>query len=172
MAAKKGFSGRTEIQEKIREDGNEMNEGLEELDTKATDIEIVRETLDSLDMEGFTAEGADDAVETIDNAEDKTIDLFEQNDQSLQEVMDKSREYTDQLKDSRDTDQDDLAKVVDTAGRIETAETAEELSHTKGSMMEDIDFLEEQQTEGIEYQQETDQARKEYQNRVNSGRRG
>ncbi len=171
MAAKKGFSSRSEIQEKIQEDGEQMNEGLDELDTKATDIEIVRETLDSLDMEGFSAEGAEDAVESIDNAEDKTIDLFEKDDQDLEEVMDKSREYTDQLNDNQNTGRDDLARVSDATGRIETAETADELSHTKGSMMEDLDFLEQQEKEGIEYQQETEQTRKEYHNRVNSTRR-
>lgn len=171
MAKKGSFSTRGEIQDNIQKQHDDMNEITGDLDIKATDTEIVRETLDSLDMDGFTAEGSDEVVDTIETAEDKTVELFEEEDEKLGEVVEQAKDYTDELEESQESDQKDLEKVCGASEKIETDETRDELAHTKSSIMEDLEFLDEQEKDGVDNQQETEQARKELQQRINSGRK-
>ena len=170
MAKRKNLSTRGEIQDTVTENRDEMNEITDDLDIKATDTEIVRETLDDLNMDGFTTEGAEEVEETIEKAEDVTVELFEEQDDNLEQTIDKAKDYSDELNDNKESGEKDLSKVVEASGKIETNETVDELAHTKTSAMEDIEFLEERESEAVDDQQNTEQARKELQHRINFGR--
>lgn len=171
MAKRKNLSTRGEIQDTISDNRDDMNDNLDDMEIKAIDTEIVRETMDDLDMDGFTVEGAEDVEETIEKAEDVTVELFDEQDENLENVVDRATDYSDELNDKQQSGQKDLGKVVDSSAKIETNETVDELAHTKASVMEDLDFLEQQETEAVDDQQQTEQARKELQQRINSGRR-
>ena len=171
MTKRKNSSTRVEIRDTVTDNRDQMNELTDDMEVKAIDTDIVRETLDDLDMDGFTAEGAEEVEETIEKAEDVTVELFDEQDENLEQTIDKSKDYSDELKDNKETGEKDLSKVVESSGKIETIETGDELAHTKASAMEDIEFLEDQETEAVDDQKNTEQARKVLQDKVHSGRR-
>ena len=170
MAKRGDLPTRSEIEDNVEKHNEDMSESVDELDIYATDTETVRETMDELDLD-MTAEGADQVQESIEHAEDVTIDAFEREDDNLDQVMDEAQEYADELNERQDSARDDLEKISDASGRIETSETVDELAHAKDSVTEDLDFLDENEKKGDEAHNETEQARKDLQQRINSGRR-
>ncbi|HBG25749.1 MAG: hypothetical protein A2Y10_20270 [Planctomycetes bacterium GWF2_41_51] len=170
MARRKNLSTRGEIQDNIAKQHDEMDESLDDLGIKAEDTETVRETLDSLDMEGFTAEGSVEVEDSIEKAEDVTVELFDREDGNLEQIIEKAEDYTEKLGENQESVQKDLSKVSDASAEIETKETVNELAHTKASAIEDMEFLEQRENEAKEDQDQTEQARKELQQRINSGR--
>ena len=171
MVKRKNLSTRGEIQDTVSDHRDDMDEVTDDMNIKAIDTEIVRETLDDLDMDGFTAEGAEDVEDTIEKAEDVTVELFDEQDENLENIVDRAKDYSDELNDKQESGQKDLGKVVDASAKIETNETVDELTHTKASAMEDIEFLEQQESEAVDDQQDTEQDRKDLQQRISSGRR-
>ena len=90
---------RGEVKEKVEKNEEEMTEKVEDLDTTATDTETVRETLENLDFEG-TAEGVDSVAEAVMEAEDVTVDIFDEEDEELNEYIDSEvKEHEQELQE-------------------------------------------------------------------------
>jgi hypothetical protein len=170
MAKRGDLPTRSEIEDNVEKHKESMSEQVDELDIYATDTETVRDTRDSLDVD-LTADGADQMLDSMDSAEDVTIDAFEREDDQLDQIMDEAQEYSDELNERQDSARDDLEKISDGSSRIETSETVNELAHAKAAVMEDMDFLDDNEKKAEDAQNETEQARKALQQRIDSGRR-
>lgn len=169
MAKRGDLPTRNEIEGNVEKHKENMSEQVDELDICATDTETVRDTRDSLDVD-ITAEGAEQVLESIDNAEDVTVEEFEREDDNLEQIIDEVKEYTDELGEREDSAREDLEVVSDASSRIETQQTVDELAHTKAALMEDMDFLEDNEREAEDAHNETEQARRDLQQRINAGR--
>ena len=161
---------RNEITEKIDHDRDEMAEKTERLDTVASDNEIVTETLDGLDLDG-TAEAAERIEAAIEQAQDVTHEVFEQEDDDLTEMLTETREYEGELHERSDASESDLGKVSDTADQVATEETKRELEQAKAEIDDDLLFLQERREAAREAREENERLQQESRSRLQSGRR-
>ena len=161
---------RTEVTERVEKNNNEMEEKVEELDTIATDTETVRETLEALDFEG-TADAANEVENAIEQAEDVTIEKFDEEDEVLEEVQDETEDHENELQERSDSSQMDLGRISDASGRIETDDTVNELINAKEGVLRDIDFIDEHQQIANDARDESKSLQQEHRNRVHGGRR-
>jgi hypothetical protein len=161
---------RHEVTERVEKNNDEMEEKVEDLDTIATDTETVRETLDALDFEG-TADAANEVEEAIDQAEQVSIEKFDEEDEVLENVQDETEAHENELQERSDSSQMDLGKISDASGRIETSETVTELIDAKEGVLRDIDFIDEHHRIAEDMRNETESLQQEHRNRVHGGGR-
>jgi hypothetical protein len=161
---------RSEVTETVEKHKDDMSEKVEELDTIATDTETVRDTLESLDF-GGTSDGAEEVESAIDQAEDVTVEIFDREDENLEEIQGDTEEYEGELQERTDSSESDLDKVSDAAGKIETQETVGELENAKAAVSSDIEFLREQDETAKQAREENEQLQQNHRSRVQGGRR-
>ena len=169
MAKRRDVPTRNEVTERVETSTKEMEEKEVGLDRIATDVEIVRETLEKLDL-GGTQEGAEQLESSIEGAEDVTEEVFDREDEDLERMQEENKEFEGELDERRDTSDTDLGKVSDASSKIESKETINELVKAKEAVMRDIDFLKEQIDRATDARQRSDEIQKKHQSRVHSGR--
>ncbi len=167
MKKQRAVSSRSDITENVEQKNTEMDEKEVDLDKIATDVETVRQTLESLDLEG-TSECAEELESAFDNTESVTIEEFEKEDENLEQIQDDSREYEGKVDDHRDSSESDLGKISDASVRIETKETTNELIKAKESALRDIEFLAEQIDRAREAREKSDESQKDLYNRIHA----
>lgn len=161
---------RSEVTEKVDKGKDDMTDKTEQMDTIATDKETVTETLEGLDF-GGTAEGSEAVESAIEQAEDVTVEKFDEEDEALQEILDEASEHETDLQERSDATESDLDKVSDTSGQISTEETKRELEQAQSEIQDDLEFLTEQGDAAREAREENEQLQQEYRNRMQgSGR--
>ena len=161
---------RGEVTDSVQKHGDEMTEKGGEMDITTSDVEVTRETMESLDL-GGTVEGADEVESSIQEAEDVTVDIFEEQDAELEDIQSDTEEDEQELRERSDTSESDLGKVSDASGRIETHETVSELVKTKEGLLRDIEFLDENADRDREAREESERIQQELENRVRGGGR-
>ena len=162
---------RGEVTEKVKENTEKMEEGVEKLDTVASDTETTRETLESLDFSG-TAEGTDFIEEAIEKAEDLTVDIFDGQDEELDEFIDSEvKEHEQELQERTDSSESDFEKVSDAVDQIATDQTKDELERANTEIRDDIEFIDEQQQASQESREENETLQQQHRNRVHGGGR-
>lgn len=159
-----------DVEETVQEHDEKMDEKVDELEVYTEDTETVRETQESLELE-TTLEGAESVENDIDAAEDVTVEIFDREDDVLEELQDDTQEYADELQERHDTGESDLEKISDASGRTETPETVNKYADAKTSALEEMDFLKDNNEKAEEARQESEQAQQELENRINAGRR-
>ena len=162
---------RHEVTERVETGKKDMEEKELDLDTLATDVETVRETLENLDF-GGTQEGAEQLESSIKDAEEVTEGVFDKEDEDLERIQEENKEFEGELDERRDTSDSDLGKISDASSKIKTAETISEFVKVKESVMRDIDFLKEQGDLVSDARQKSDEIQKKHEARVRSGKRG
>jgi|GEM_PF-1679005 ABC-type transporter Mla subunit MlaD len=161
---------RSEITEKIDKGKDEMSEKTEHLDTVAADTETVMETLDSLDLAG-TADAIEQIEGAIEEARDVTHEVFEREDDDLNEMLTDVQEHEDELQERSDASESDLQEISEATDKIATDETTRGLEHAQAKIQDDIEFLQEQRDSARESREESERLRQEYQQRMQGGRR-
>ena len=169
MAKKSDLPTHTEIEETVTEQDEKMDEKVQELEVLTEDTETVAETLDSL--EGSTVEGSEQVESDIEAAEEVTVEAFENEDGNLEEFQNETEDYENQLDQHHDTAASDLGRISDASGKIETQETVDKLADAKTSVLEEMEFLENNNETAQEARSETEQAQNELQSRIHSARR-
>ena len=159
----------SEIEDTVNEQGEKTDEKLQELEVLADDTETVAETLDSL--EGATADGFEDVTSSIEAAEDVTIEMFEDEDGNLDDIQAETQDYENELDERHDTAESELGEISDASGRIETQETVDKLADAKASVLEEMDFLKDNNDTTKDAREESDQAQAVLENRINSLRK-
>ena len=107
----------------------------------------------------------------MDAAEDVTVEIFEREDGSLEDIQGESEAYEDELRERSDTSQSDVSRISEAGGRIETQEPASELAEAKAHVQEDIDFLDDEMEQENRAREETDRERQRHEGRVHGGGR-
>jgi hypothetical protein len=165
MRKKTDTPTRNEITERVEKNKDEMEERVEQLDTIATDTETVRETLEALDFEG-TADASDEIEGAIEQAEEVTIEAFENTDDNLEESQNETEDHEEELQERSDSTQMDLGKISDASGRIETKDTVNELVNAKEGALKDIEFIDEHQQRAKDARAESERQQQEIRSRV------
>ena len=167
MKKRSDVPSRPDITENVEQKNTEMEEKEIDLDKIATDVETVRQTLESLDLEG-TSDCAEELESAFDDTEAVTIEEFEKEDESLEEIQDDSKEYEREVDDRRGSSESDLGKISDASARIETKKSTNELIKAKESALQDIEFLAEQIDRAREAREKSDEAQEELYNRIHT----
>ena len=167
MKKRRDVPTRTDITENVEQKNTDMEEKEVDLDKIATDVETVRQTLESLDLEG-TSDCAEELETAFDDTETVTIEEFEKEDESLEQIQDDSKEYEVEVDDHRGSSESDLGKISDASARIETKETTNELIKAKEAALQDIEFLAEQIDRAREAREKSDEAQKDLYNLIHS----
>ncbi len=169
MARRSRLSSRSEISGKVEKHREDMNEKGEEIEKDVSDIETVRETLDSL--EGGTEDGAEAVGQSIEAAEGIGVGEFDQDSDELQQVHDETQEHEGKIHEGSDTVSSDLGKISDASGRIHGDAVNNELINAKEEAIRDKEFLDDEEKETQGDQKESQRLHDEHQARANSGRR-
>lgn len=162
---------RHELSERIDKSRADMEDKEKSLDVIASDVETVRHTLESLDLNG-TDEGAEDIEGAIENTEDATVDVFESEDQELESLQKENQEVENDMDDRKQSSESDLGKISDSSAEIKTQETINELVAAKEAVLRDMDFLQEQFDRAKEAREESDSIQEQHRLRIESGRKG
>lgn len=168
MRRKTDTPTRGEVTERVEKNKEDMTEKVEELDTIATDTETVRETLENLDFDG-TVEGVDAVEAAVEQAEDVTVEIFDGEDQSLEEIQSEAEEHEGELEGRSDSSESDYEKVSEATDQVATADTMEELGRAKAEIRDDIDFLNEQNETAKEAHEESERLQQAHRDRVHGG---
>ena len=170
MRNKSDTPTRGEVSERVEKSKEQMDEKVNDLDLIATDAETVRGTVESLDLNG-TSEGSDAVESAIEEAENVTVEKFDEEDEALQEVQSDMEDFEGELQERTDSSESDSEQVSEAIGQITTEETKGELEQAKSEIDDDIEFLKEQNETAREAREENTQLQQEHRSRVQGGKR-
>jgi len=170
MAKRKNVSKRKEFVEIIENDRKDMETKEGNLDKIASDVETVRDTLETLDFEG-TSEASEEVERSIKSAEDVTTEVFDKEDKELERIHAENQEFEEEVKDRRRSSESDIEKISYTSVRIKTHETVNELLKAKEAVLHDIDFLSDQIDRANEGRNKSYAIQEKFQARVHSIKR-
>ncbi len=156
---------RGEITDRTDKSHEDMRDTKEKIDKTVCDFETIRGTIEGL-QHGGTAEGADEVDAIIEGAEGQTVEVFEEQDRSLEELQQDSSDLQRDLQERSEADESDLGKLSDAGGRMTTDVAVNEFEKAKESAVRDIDFLEEQLKRNREEQEKSEREQQDYQQRV------
>jgi len=162
---------RGEVSDTVGKHGEDMEKKTEELDVIASDTEVVRDTLASLEPGSGTMEGVDEVVNSINDAEDVTVEIFEEEDEHLEQEQAESEEYQTDLEGREEASESDRNKINDAGSRVETKATVDELANAEAAVSEDIDFFNEEIDKADEAREESEKLQQQHRGRVHGGRR-
>ena len=140
MRKRRDLPSKRQVKERIDVSKKDMQEKETDLDKIASDVERVRETITKLDF-GGTADGAQQLESSIEKAEDVTASVFDRENDELEQIQHKGKEYETEIDKRETTSKSDLEKISSTSTKIETKETINELVNTKEAVLREIDFL-------------------------------
>ena len=162
---------RGEVSDTVNTHGEELEKKTEELDVIATDTETVRDTLETLEPGSGTMEGVDEVVDSINEAEDVTVEIFQEEDENLEQRQAESQDYQTDLETRQEASESDRNKIVDAASQIETTQTVTELEKAEAATSEDIEFLENEIDKADEARRESENLQFRHRDRVHGSRR-
>ena len=134
------------------------------MDDEASDIETIRNTLEQL--EGGTSEGFEQIEGAIEDAESITTEVFESDDQELDEIQGESQEFGNEINESKEVSESDLATISDASAEFKTDNPDKEFLHAKEEAIRDIDLLKEQEERERLAREESDAIQEQLKARV------
>ena len=171
MRKRRDLPSKRQVKERVDVSKKDMQEKETDLDKIASDVERVRETITNLDF-GGTAEGTQQLESSIEKAKDVTASVFDKENDELEQIQHKGKEYETEIDKRETTSKSDLEKISSTSTKIETKETINELVNAKESILRDIDFLSGQIERAKDAREKSDAAQRQLEERVNRGRKG
>jgi hypothetical protein len=171
MRKRRDLPSKRQVKERIDVSKKDMQEKETDLDKIASDVERVRETITKLDF-GGTADGAQQLESSIEKAEDVTASVFDKENDELEQIQHKGKEYETEIDKRETTSKSDLEKISSTSTKIETKETINELVNAKEAVLREIDFLSSQIERAKDAREKSDAAQRQLEERVNRGRKG
>ena len=170
MAKRSDVPTRSDVTETVERHHNDMQESADEIEKVVEDIETVGETLESLDLAG-TAEGSEEVEQSIDTAKEVTVEVYEHEDEQLEQLQSETDEHAQELDERSDTTEADLGRISDASGRLNTQDTSNELIQAKEAAIHDLEFLRDQAQRAQDARAESDHRQEEQRSRVNAGRK-
>ena len=162
---------RGEVTETVDKHGEKLEEKTDDLDVIATDTETVRDTLAALDPGSGTMEGVDQVVQFIETSEEVTVEIFQEEDENLEQRQAESQDYQTDPEDREEASESDRDKIVDAVSKIETKQTVEKLENAEAAVSEDIEFLNEEIDKADEAREESENLQSRHRDRVHGERR-
>jgi len=140
------------------------------LDTVATDKETVDGTLASLRDIG-TAEGAEEVDGHIEAAAEVTVEVFEQEDEKLEQTQRESEDHAGELQERSDATESDRQELADARERVDTRETAREIAEAEEAACRDQEFLDPGKDEEDQGRRESEAEQERHRSRIRASRR-
>ena len=110
--------------------------------------------------------------EAIEEAEDVTVDIFDGQDEELDEFIDSEvKEHEQELQERTDSSESDFEKVSDAVDQIATDQTKDELERANTEIRDDIEFIDTEQQASQESREENETLQQQHRNRVHGGGR-
>ena len=162
---------RGQVGDTVEKHGEDLEKKTEELDVIATDTETVRDTLDALEPGSGTMEGVDDVVRSITDAEDVTVEIFQEEDENLEQRQAESQDYQVELEVREEASESDRDRIADAGSRIDTQATVDEIAKAEAAASEDIDFLNEEINKSNEAREQSEALQSQHRDRVHGERR-
>lgn len=169
MPRRSDTPSRSEVTEKVDRHRDELREKSDEMEDTVSDIETVRETLESLDL-GGSAEAADSIEQSVEGAEDVSVGEFEEEATELDRTQGETEEHESELGERSDVTSRDLGKLSDASGRLHSDAADRELIAAKESALMDIEFLSDHARRAQDAREESQRLEDELQGRVGRGR--
>jgi hypothetical protein len=94
------------------------------------------------------------------------VDVFDGQDNDLEELQDENQEYEGELQERTDVAESDLEKVSGASARIETDVAVSELARAEEAAQGDIEFLQEHADDTQAAREESERLQQEYEARV------
>ena len=170
MATRSDLPTHNEVEETVENNDQQMIEKFEEMEILTEDTETVRDVHEALDF-ATTAEGTEEVETLVEAAEDETIEIFDQEDDNLEDIQEEAQDYADEIDERHDSGESDLEKLSEASSELRTAETINGVADAKTSVLEEMDFLKDNNQKAEDAKAESEQAQQELENRINSGRR-
>jgi hypothetical protein len=170
MARRRDLPTHRELTENVDRSEEDLREQGEEIERTVRDGEVIRETMDSLDLSG-TEDGADSIEQYVDSAEDVTVEEFESESHDLEGIQDENEEGEEDLHERSDTTSSDLGKLSSGSMRLHRDGANREFLEAKEVALRDIEFLDDQGTRAREAREESERLQQEHLNRLNAARR-
>jgi len=167
MAKRKNVRSRGEISEQTDTSQRDMREQEETIEVTASDVETIRQTREGLEPSG-TAEGADAVESAVEGAEDATIDVFEEQDEALEQIQQDASEHEEDLGEHAEGTERNLGRLSDASARIETSVAVDEFVRAKDAELDDVDFLRGEEEKVKEGREGSERKQVDYQKRVRS----
>ena len=140
MARTTGLSRRGEIVEQVDATSDELRKKEGELEVTVGDIEIIRETIGELRLDG-TAEGMDEVKRSVDAAENVTEEIFDREDDELEGLQEGNEEQAHEYQERADTSTVDASEIGRSQAEVQTRDAGAELESARQSALDDVDFL-------------------------------
>ena len=160
---------RGEVSETVDQHGQKLEKKIEDLDVIASDTELTRDTLASLEPGSGTMEGVDEVVRSITDAEEVTVEIFEEEDENLEQGQVESQDYQTDLEGRQESSESDRELISDASSKVETQATVDELTKAEAAESEDIEFLNEEIVKANEAREESEHLQQRHRDRVHGG---
>ena len=131
---------RGEIDEKVTRTQEDIQRIQESLGREEHDITVTRETLDQLEGDG-TEEGALEVREAVEQAEDVTTEIFDDDAEELDGVHGEGRECEVDLDEGSESVLRDTERIGDVMDQVSTQENIHELERALDHAQRDKDLL-------------------------------
>ena len=169
MAQNRDIPSRRQIKQRIDISKKKMKGKETDIEKTVSDVESVRKIVEKLDF-GGTAEGTLKLETSLDKTENVTISVFDKQNNELEHIQHKGKNYETDIEKRETRNESDLKKISDTSSKIETKETINALIEAKEAVLRDIDFLSEQLKRAKDARDESDAAQRRLEARVNHGK--
>jgi len=170
MARRHDAPSRSDLTERTGRHREALHERSDDIEMSVSDIEVTRETLDSLGLDGL-AEWAEDAERAIEGARDVSLDEVTQKAQELAEEQGEIESHEHDLEDRSDSTTSDLDKVSDADPRIHSDAVRGELATARDDAAEAVAFLKEEIERAREAREESKSLHDAHMRRVEQAER-
>jgi len=171
MTKRKSVESRSEIEKRVEGSERGLDEQLDVLSTKRDEVEVVRDAIEGLDFEG-TAEGSENLREGMNDVEDASIEVFDEEGEKLDQIEAEGEEVEEELTETMEGDESDRGRLEGVESRLETNVTLNKIEAAIQTVVDDIEFLANQIAPLIEKIEDTGRTQDDLGNRVHKGRRG
>ena len=166
---RRGYSpARQEVTEKVSESHDEMTEKGDQLEDNTVDVETARRTLERLEQ-GGTVEGTEEVEQSIEGAENVSLEEFEGSDDELEDMHEENQEIEREYHERSESSGRDTELISEAITEVKSENARGELEEAKSAAEDDGEFLAEHEQKAVDFHKESDLKQNELRLRV--GRR-
>lgn len=159
---------RGDIKRRIDDDQKHMDNWEQKLEEDAEDIEISRDTQAKLELD-TTEEGAMGVLENLDDAQNKGLESFDEDEKQLTDVHLESKEHGETLDTRERSGESDIKHLETKERRLHLNETMEHFTKALEGLSEDVAFLRDEAERNRELREQSDNRAKILRSRIEQG---
>ena len=155
---------RSKVPTDVQENVDSMEEHEVRLDEISSDVEVVAETLSSI--EGGTCEGQQAEQQAIESAREIGIDHFDKEKDEIEQVHEDAETLETEMDEGREIGEKDVENIELANSKLKTDIAGDKLSEADSEAKSDIELLNEHTDLSRQEREESQQLLEEYSQRV------